>query len=337
LGRRILVVGANDEGSVTKIQGLTLSGAYVDECATIPESFFNMLHTRLSIAGAKLFLTSNPASPAHWLKTKWLDRARLWIDRDGKHHTNADGIDLHRITFVLDDNPHLPPEYVARVKASYTGLFYRRYILAEWVAAEGAVFDMFDQSKHVEQETPLILRWPSVGIDHGTKNPFAAVLLGLGVDGRVHIADEWRWNSALEKRQKTDAQYSVDLSTWLGNYKPPGTEHLGVLPDTIVVDPSALNFITQLWKDGWAISKANNSVLDGIRSMSTLISLDLLRINANCKGLISEMSSYCWDDKAALKGEDKPVKVADHSIDATRYAIYSTEWSWRNQLGLKAA
>jgi PBSX family phage terminase large subunit len=337
LGRRILVVGANDESSVTKIQGLTLSGAYVDECATVPESFFGMLHTRLSVEGAKLFLTSNPASPAHWLKTKWLDRARLWIDRDGKFHENANGIDLHRITFVMDDNPHLPAGYVERTKASYTGLFYRRYILAEWVAAEGAVFDMFDVGRHVERETPLILRWPSVGIDYGTKNPFAAELLGIGVDGRMHVADEWRWDSAIQKRQKTDGQYSAAIAAWLSSYTAPGTKHPGVVPEKIVVDPSAASFIVQLWDDGWSPTKADNSVLDGIRCVSTLIARDLLRINGNCRALIDEMTSLSWDDKAAAKGKDEVIKVADHGPDALRYGIYTTEWSWRNQVGLREA
>lgn len=334
LGRRILVVGANDESSVTKIQGLTLAGAYVDECATIPESFFNMLHTRMSIAGAKIFLTSNPASPAHWLKKKWLDRARLWIDRDGKFHHNSDGLDLHRVTFVLDDNPHLPPSYVERVKASYTGLFYRRYILAEWVAAEGAVYSMFDADRHVVGDTPLVLRWPAVGIDYGTKNPFVGLLLGVGVDGRLHFTSEYRWDSAVERHQKTDVEYSQDLRDWLAAYRIPGTDVRGVDPEKVIVDPSALSFINQLWVDELNPVKADNAVGDGIRLMSSLLSLDLLRINERCKGLIDELPSYCWDDKAALKGEDKPLKVNDHSCDAARYALKTTEYLWRHEVGL---
>jgi PBSX family phage terminase large subunit len=338
MGRRILVVGANDEAAVTKIQGLTLSGAYVDEAATIPESFFEMLHTRLSVDGAKLFLTSNPASPAHWLKKKWLDRARLWIDRDGKFHHNSDGLDLHRVTFVLDDNPHLPAGYIQRVKNSYTGLFYRRYILAEWVAAEGSCYDMFDPEKHVAP-SPLILHWPAVGVDHGTKNPFSAVLLGIGVDGRLHITSEYRWDSSVQRRQKTDVEYSADVAQWLDNYiAPGGTEATkGVSPEKIVVDPSASNFIAQLWNDGWSPVKADNAVLDGIRLVSSLLHRDLLRIDPSCTGLIEEFPSYCWDDKAALKGVDKPLKIADHGLDAARYALKTTEWTWRDEIGLPAA
>ena len=29
----------------------------------------------------------------------------------------------------------------------------------------------------------------------------------------------------------------------------------------------------------------------------------------------------CWDDKAAMRGEEKPVKQSDHSLDALRYRV----------------
>src|SRR6266704_146616 len=83
LGRQVLLAGANNEAARTKIQGLTLAGAYVDEASTLPESYFAMLYSRLSILGARMWLTSNPAGPAHWLKTEYLDRASRWIDREG--------------------------------------------------------------------------------------------------------------------------------------------------------------------------------------------------------------------------------------------------------------
>ena len=145
----MLLIGADNEAAATKIQGLTLAGAYCDEAAALPETFFNMLYSRLSVAGARLWLTSNPDNPGHWLKKKWLDRAKLWLDRDGVTHADPGGIDLHRVSFKLEDNPHLPAEYVARVKASYTGLWRRRYVLGEWCMAAGAVYSMWDPARHV--------------------------------------------------------------------------------------------------------------------------------------------------------------------------------------------
>ena len=81
LGRRVYVVGANDERAQEKIRGLTLAGAYADEASTLPESFWSMLLTRLSVDGARLFATTNPDAPTHWLKRSYLDRPAVWIPR----------------------------------------------------------------------------------------------------------------------------------------------------------------------------------------------------------------------------------------------------------------
>jgi len=152
-GIRCYIVGANDERAEGKIRGLTLAGAYCDEITLYPESFFKMLLSRLSVPGAKLFGTTNPDSPFHWLKTDYLDR-------EGE-------LDLKRFHFVLDDNPNLPPEYVENLKKEYTGVWYKRFILGEWVLAEGLVYDMFNPDKHFVEapKDGYIQYW--VGIDYG--------------------------------------------------------------------------------------------------------------------------------------------------------------------------
>ena len=333
-GRRIYTAGANDAKAVTKIQGLTLAGAYGDELATWPEDFWDMLGTRLSVEGAKFFGTCNPAGPVHWLKRNWLDRAARWIQHDGasvsSHHD--DPVDLVRFSFTLDDNPHLPPDFIASLKRQYVGLFYKRYIQGLWVPAEGAIYDMFDEKRHVVSEVPLIERWISTGIDHGTRNPFHAVILGLGVDRRLHITREWRWDSAQKRRQLSDAEYSRELRQWWTTVPIPGTQLAGVWPERTVVDPSATGFRVQLHNDGVSTVIADNEVLPGIRTIQSLLALDLVDIHESCTELLLELPGYSWDDKAAEKGEDRPLKVADHGCDAVRYAGHSTRGMWRSSL-----
>uniref|UniRef100_UPI00055173B2 terminase large subunit n=1 Tax=Caloramator sp. ALD01 TaxID=1031288 RepID=UPI00055173B2 len=48
-----------------------------------------------------------------------------------------------------------------------------------------------------------------------------------------------------------------------------------------------------------------------------------LFIHSSCKNIIREFYSYAWDKKAQERGEDKPLKVADHALDALRYALHS--------------
>jgi len=326
LGRPVLLIGANNEAARTKIQGLTLAGAYADEASTLPESYFNMLYSRLSVPGARMWLSSNPEGPVHWLKVKWLDRARLWVDGEGNERVNPDGIDLHRVTFRLDDNPNLPADYVTRTKAAYTGLWYRRYINAEWVAAEGSIYDQWDPDRHVvpHELLPPMRRLLAVGVDHGTTNASAGILLGLGADRRLYAIDEWWVKPPSSDARLTVEQQSESLRAWLAAHPPV---------EWLILDPAAAAFKVQLFHDRvHNVTDADNSVVYGISTVASLLGTGQLKVSDRCKHLIEEIPSYVWDDKAAQKGEDKPVKVNDHASDALRYAVTTTESLWRGQL-----
>ncbi len=342
LGRKIYVVGANDERAQDKIRGITLAGAYVDEVSTMPESFFSMLTTRFSVEGAQLFGTTNPEGPRHWLKLNWLDRACLHLRGDGTLATRAvpkvpsddpgEPIRLHRFSFRLTDNPYLPAGYLDTVLRQYTGLWRRRFIDGEWVAADGVVYDGFDYDRHIVDTLPPITKWLALGVDYGTSAPFAALLIGVGADNRLYVCGEYRYESAAHRRTKTDGEYSAELATWLDAFPIPDSDPplFGVRPQWTAVDPSALSFITQLYRDGRLTpTPANNSVLDGIRQVAWLIAADRLRVHRSCAGLLAELPGYVWDPKATAEGEDRPLKEADHSCDALRYGIATTESVWR--------
>jgi len=314
LGRRVYLAGANDERSESKIRGLTLVGAYGDEITLWPESFFTMLLSRLSEPGAAFFGTTNPDSPFHWLKKNYLDR--------------AEELNLRHWSFGLEDNPHLPAEYVEALKREYTGLWYKRFILGQWALAEGVVYDMFDPAQHVVTALPPMRRY-WVGIDYGTTNPTVFLLVGEGADDCLYVIREWRWDSAVKGRRLTDQQLSAEYRRWIGN----------VTPRRIFVDPSAASFIVQLYHDGVrGITPADNAVIDGIQDVSTLLGAGRLRIHESCTGLIEEMGTYVWDAKAQERGEDVPIKQNDHGPDALRYAVRGTRKFWlRWVTGMKGA
>ncbi|MFI6909670.1 PBSX family phage terminase large subunit [Nonomuraea sp. NPDC050394] len=320
LGRRVEIISANDVRAESRLRGMTCAGAYVDEATLIPETFWDQLLARCSVPGSKIFATTNPDAPNHWVRKRFLLR--------------AGELDLAWWHFTLDDNPSLDPLYVANLKSEYTGLWYRRYVLGEWCMAEGAIFDMFDPDRHVVDRLPLMERWVSVGIDYGTVNPFAAVLVGVSTPDhegqrRVYLAGEWRWDSKKERRQLTDSEYADRLLHWLDTFPDsygPGTS--GVSAEWLVVDPSAASFITQLHRTGFYPTMGDNAVMDGIRTVSNLLAADHLRVHRSCTGWLSEVGSYSWDDKKAEKGDDVPVKLDDHSLDASRYALHTTQAAW---------
>lgn len=315
LGQEVHVIGANDRQAEEKLRGLTGKSAYGDELTVLPEPFFKQVLGRLSAENAKLFGTTNPDNPGHWLKTDYLDR--------------IDELDLATWHFTIDDNLHLDPNYVASIKAEYTGLWYRRMILGEWVQAEGAIYSAFDPDRHVVDTLPPLERVLAVGLDYGTTAAFSALLLATTADGRIAVISEYRHDSRAARRQLTDAEYSAEMRAWLAACE----EQFGGRPRIIAVDPSAASFQEQLHRDGVrGVTDADNSVADGIRLVASLIAAGRLIIHSSCTGLIREIPGYAWDDTAAEKGEDKPVKVNDHSVDAARYGLFTTHALWRRKV-----
>lgn len=300
--RTIHLVGASDERAEQKIRGVTLAGAYVDEVTLIPESFFNMLLSRLSIPGAQVFGTTNPDSPYHWLKTQFLDR--------------TDELDLKTWHFSLEDNPSLTDLFKENIKKEYKGLWYKRLIDGLWVQAEGAVFDFFDANAHTLINLPNNAKYYMVGIDYGTTNPTAFTLIGYNPDNypNLWLEDEYFWDSRVKQRQKTDSEYAEDFLRFIKGKYIRG----------IVIDPSAASFKAELIKQGCTnLMDANNDVLDGIRFHSKLLSNGTFKISRTCANTIKEYCSYAWDEKSIRKGLDQPLKINDHCLDSIRYILYT--------------
>lgn len=343
LGRRVNVVGANDTKAESKIRGMTVAGAYVDEITVLPVEFFKQLLGRMSVPGSRLYGTTNPDSPAHWLKVDYLDKIDV---------PDAAGVpqlqNWFRFHFTIDDNPQLSDEYKDSIKAEYTGLWYRRFILGLWVSAEGAVYDMWDASPfnplrpddggHVVawRDLPIMTDIFAVGIDYGTTNPTSAIMLGLGVDGRLYAIDEYRHDSTDGVIRLTDSQLSEAFRAWLkADHLPYSTP---LVPQYIVLDPSAASFHAQLKLDGLTnVANADNDVTYGVRTVASLLARKLFLVSDRCTGWMSEAPGYSWDPTAQLRGEDKPMKVADHSCDALRYVITTTQKLWVNRLNYALA
>jgi PBSX family phage terminase large subunit len=335
LGRVVHLIGANDVRAEGRIRGATIGLAMVDEASLVPQSFWMMLLSRLRVPGAenRLLATTNPDNPTHWLRKDFILR----------------GADVGVVSFQfgLDDNPALDQDYKDLLRRQYTGLWFRRFILGHWCLAEGSVFDMWDPDVHVVADVPQVTKWICAGIDYGTRNPFAAVLLGVGVDRKLYAVSEWRWDSQVQRRQLTAAEYAARVREWLASPTPdrpaeppkdrPELARLrDVAPPYLVIDPSASAFREQCHRDQMRPWPADNDVTNGIQVMSTLLADRQFLVAKRCEGLIDEFPSYVWDPVAAQAGIDQPIKVGDHSLDATRYGIYTTQSMWRPMLALAA-
>lgn len=291
--------GGKDEASQDLIQGRTLAGLFSDEVALQPQTFVNQAMARCSVEGSKIWFNCNPDGPYHWVKVDIIDK--------------LEELNGFRLQFELDDNLTLSEKIKERYKRLYTGVFYKRYILGLWAMADGLIYDCWREEEHTEEvdEYDRCI----VGIDYGTSNPctFGLYVWNHG-EKKVHLKREYFYSSKLEGKQKTDSQYADDFIKWLGDDRP----------EAIYVDPSALSFINELQSRKFMnIIPANNSVIDGIRFVSAMIANMMFTIDKSCKDSMKEFTSYIWDLKASLSGEDKPVKDHDHTCDRHRYALYT--------------
>ena len=293
------VFGGKDESSFMLIQGRTLAGVLLDEVALMPESFVNQALARCSVDGAKLWFSCNPDNPMHWFYNEWIL---------GREDHNA--LYLH---FTMRDNPSLSEQTLARYESMYSGVFYQRYILGKWVAAEGLVYPMFDEGRNVVHGDPDGPGVYYISIDYGTMNPTAMGLWRVH-RGEAVMMKEYYYDGRGMKKQKTDEEYYQDLEEFAGNKKI----------ERVIVDPSAASFIESIHRHGkFPVWKADNSVLDGIRQTATLLATGRLKFHESCENTFREFRSYMWDEEA---GEDKVIKENDHAMDMVRYFANTVMW-----------
>jgi len=294
--KQIHTLGAKDEGAIGGFQGKTFSLVYCDEITLYPESIIDMIDTRLSRPYSMGFASMNPAHPTHKVK-QWIDKAE------------AGDPNYYSLHYTLDDNPYVDENYKQRIRDSLSGLFYKRNYLGEWCLAEGAIFDFFDRSIHVVDDPPRAAEYWIAGIDYGTVNPFACVLLGVST-GRydrtgpiMWVEKEYYYDPKKTGRQKTNSEFAQDVEEFLEPYSV----------QAIYIDPSADAFQLELKRRNLRVVHANNSVQDGIQDMTSKMKKGSLFVCKECVNLIREIETYVWDSKQAAQGKDAPLKKDDHA------------------------
>lgn len=304
--KTIGTLGAKDEGAIGSFQGKTFSLAYCDEITLYPPSIIQMIETRLSEPHSMAFASMNPTHPHHIVKT-WIDKAE-----DGDKNYYA-------MQFMLDDNPFVDEDYKNRVRNSLSGIFYKRNYLGHWCLAEGSIFDFFDRDLYVVDHPPCAADYWIASIDYGTNNPFACLIIGVssGVHTQspkmVWVEKEYYYDSKKTGRQKSNLEYAEDMVEFLDPYAIKN----------IYVDPSCAAFKVDLRKKGLHVVDADNDVKNGIVKLSGEMKSGRLFICKECVNTIREIEGYVWDEKAAQRGEDAPLKVNDHTVDSLRYAIFT--------------
>lgn len=304
-GRRVHILGADNKKHVARLQGMTIEYGYGDEMTTWDEDVFQMLKSRLRCAHSFFDGTANPDTPQHFIKA--------FIDSDA---------DVYCQTSTIDDNPFLPPQFVANLKKEYAGtVYYDRFILGQWAIASGLVYPFV--ASHPDS---YLVRGPIAGmngrffvsIDYGTHNPCSMGLWCVQQGRAIRIKESY-YDSRKAKRQRTDEEHYAALEELARGY----------YIQSVIVDPSAASFIETIRRHGrYIVIPAENNVINGIRVTATLLQSGRILLHESCTGSLREFAAYCWDDGAQ---QDKVIKENDHAMDDIRYfaaTVLALEFRW---------
>lgn len=314
----IYILGLNTETVDEKIKGMTVAGVYIDEVTTVPRSAFEMILTRCSVEGAKVFCTTNPDSPNHWFFTEYLSNSKL---RDEGY--------IRSWKFRLEDNPHLNSEYIEQMKSIYSSssVMYRRNILGEWVSAEGVIYDKFDSDVHLIPEVPSENRGLklNIGCDYGMSAPtcFVATLQSYDDEGRkVFYVVDTEYHDPAGFNQHSDREKCEDLERLFDRVDREYDFDKG----KIFIPHDARSLIQEINKFSSIRIRAVSyrpDTLKCIANLQKLFSDDRLFIvdNENNRRLVQDLQNYMWDPRKQEQGVDAPLKLNDHSVDALRLSV----------------
>lgn len=313
-GRTVYLEGVNDIRAEGKIRGMTLTGAYCDELTLFTEDFFTMLLSRLSMPGAKLFGSTNPDSPLHWLNVKYIKR--------------VDELDMLVVKFTILDNETLDPAYVEALKQEYTGVFYKRFILGQWVVADGACYPKFadNPDEYTVDILPENANFISIGVDFGgnrSLTTFVATAIHGNYDSLTIVKDYHitgrKGEIDADRVNREFIQFVMELR-----------EQYNLPVKYVFADSEAQYLINGMRKAaaqlGLQIGESKKvEVVQRIICTNSLINTGRFKVMRNCQLVREGLMGAVWNPKAAALGRDERLDDFTSDIDILDATEYSFE------------
>jgi len=339
---------ARDDDLPEKIGSTAFGWIFVDEGTELERGEWNQLYGRLRYDGARqsgnlykvpfrqIFTATNPDSPSHWMY---------------EHFFNEGRGEVYQMS--LNDNPHLPDDYVRNLEQNLSGMYYERYVEGRWVGAEGMVYESFDPDVHLieKDDLPRSSEWQFHGEDHwdndeksvyvtpppdwqiyrsidfGYRNPFVCQWWARSPDDIIVMFRElYRSETLVENHARRIEALSPDGRSITKTFGDHEAESAEVLRQKAGVE------VTNARKDVEAGIQAVMSRLlpsdDGSPSLYFLKGARAhkpdtnLQLNERPLKTIDEIYDYDWKDDEA---KEEPVKEDDHGMDALRYFVYTLD------------
>lgn len=305
-GRDCYCLGADKSSQVTKLQGAGISYCYGDEITTWSEDVFQMLKSRLDKKGACFDGTCNPDNPNHWFY-KFL----------------CSDADIFLMPFTIDDNPFLESSFVEALKKEYHGtVYYDRFIMGLWKAAEGIIYRTF-----ADNPTAFIVKTPEYDIS------FCTAGLDFGGNGSAHALNLTGFSKGLKQIYTLDEWYSLDplnpneLENHVCNFLERNMKKYRI---TDLYCDSAEQVLIRGIKSATALrgipinihNAKKGAVNERIQFYCRLFGTGKYKILSHCSHTINAFSDALWENALS----DKRLDNGSTNIDSLDAQEYSTEF-----------
>ena len=290
----------------SRIIGLNLAFVLTDEIDTvtpvIASRAFPKILGRLRAGNIRQFAAASTPEGFRWMwQTFGSDDAQKRKDR-------------RLIKMKTEDNPHLPEDFIERLKANYDPSLLQAYLNGEFTnLTTGQVYDRFNREVHVTNEIPDFENEPlRIGIDFNISNMSAVI--GVRTGEKLVIIDE------ISGAHDTDALAQEIIRRY-------PNRRIFVYPDSSGGNRSTnatQTDISILETYGFSNQspRANPPIRDRVSAVQALLENGKgsvrLAISSHCKRLIEclELQSY------TERGDPDKESGYDHMNDAIGYLIF---------------
>lgn len=304
------IYGGTDERSQDLIQGITLAGILLDEAALMPQSFVNQAIARtLSVENAKRFYNCNPESPDHFIYTDFILKA------EEKH--------IKRIHFFMEDNPSLSQSQIDKAKNMYSGVFHQRFILGQWVRAEGLVYPKFanatDDFMLEDNFNYNNLITANIGVDFGG-NGSATTFVCTGFTKRfesVIVLEAERHPEELspDELEQLYLDFAIRCTDTYGKTIPTYCDSA----EQILIR-GLRNAVRQNCVRTNILNARKMPILERIKLVNKLMSQGRFKVNRRCTTVMKALQTAVWNSKATDERLDDGSTDID-TIDGMEYSI----------------
>lgn len=307
------IFGGKDERSQDLIQGITLAGVFFDEVALMPQSFVNQATGRCSVTGSKFWFNCNPQGPAHYFKKEWIDR--------------AEENDLLYLHFTMDDNTSLAEDIKARYRSMYTGVFFKRYIIGLWVAAEGVIYDLFANDKEryiIKPDAIPPIRYAVIGVDFGgTGSAHSFTLTGFTYNWDVVVLDEFYHNNR-ENGRLSPEQLNTAFIDFCRRAKTKYKVHEAYCDSAEQTLIEGFTIAAARARVGIEVRNAiKGPINDRIAFYNSIMAQDRFKVVSTCQATISALENAVFSGKDPTK--DERLDDGTVNVDSLDSLEYSTE------------